>query len=84
MTTEEEFYDNIVDTLNQLEAKLPKGSHVVLTGLADGRILWDTLYDRFHPLGEHGKDVTYADIYEWLLCLDLSPCKGWVSARNKS
>lgn len=39
-------------------------------GLVDGRILWDTMHDREHPLG-----VTYAQFYRFLTCADKNPCQ---------
>ena len=59
MTTEEEFRKYTTKTLEQLDATLPEGSYVVHTGLADGRVLWDMMHDRLHPLGEYGKDITF-------------------------
>ena len=56
---------------------LPSGSHVIMTGLADGRVLWDFMSERIHPLGEYRSDVTYEDVYEYLNCLQISPCHGW-------
>jgi len=44
-TSPKEFRENILWYLNYLEGKLPKGSHVVITGLVDGRILWNTLFN---------------------------------------
>ena len=59
MTTEKEFRKYTTKTLEQLDATLPEGSYVVHTGLADGRVLWDMMHDRLHPLGEYGKDITF-------------------------
>jgi len=33
-------------TLQYLDETLPKGSTVLITGLADGRVLWDTMSER--------------------------------------
>lgn len=49
---------------------LPYGSTVILTGLADGGVLWDLLKGRMHPLGEYRNDVDYPAIYEYLNCLE--------------
>ncbi len=40
MTKPEEFKANILKLLNWLDTKLPKGSHVVILGLADGDLLY--------------------------------------------
>jgi acyloxyacyl hydrolase len=45
-----EYYLNNVCCL-QLDAHLPKGSHVVTIGLADGEMLWTIMHNRTHPLG---------------------------------
>jgi acyloxyacyl hydrolase len=50
-----------------------------MTGLADGRILWDTLSERQHLFGEYRQNANYQAFYTWLNCLEISPCIGWVS-----
>jgi len=37
-------------TLTYLDTVLPKGSHVWMYGLVDGRVLYDYLHDYKHPL----------------------------------
>ena len=32
-------------------------------GLADGRVLFETLHDRVHPIGALRNDVKYTDVY---------------------
>lgn len=51
MTTPEQFYAKVMQTLKYLNARLPDGSHVILYGLPDGTFLWDNLHHRYHPLG---------------------------------
>ncbi|XP_034985434.2 acyloxyacyl hydrolase [Zootoca vivipara] len=80
MTRPEQMRTNVMQALQYLNGLLPKGSHVLLTGLADGRFLWDNLHDRFHPLGQLNKDVTYEHFYSFLSCLQSAPCVGWMSA----
>mmetsp|Transcript_16051 Transcript_16051/g.13580 ORF Transcript_16051/g.13580 Transcript_16051/m.13580 type:complete len:160 (+) Transcript_16051:1012-1491(+) len=81
LTTPEKFRSNILEILAYLDTTLPAGSHVLTIGLADGRVLYDTLHDKLHPMG-----VPYPDVYEYLICLDASPCPGWLTtnatARN--
>ncbi|NXK98763.1 AOAH hydrolase, partial [Formicarius rufipectus] len=79
MTTPKEMLSNVVQALRYLDSRLPKGSHVILTGLVDGRFLWDNLHDRYHPLGQLNRDVTYSQIYSFLDCLQVSPCSGWLT-----
>ena len=55
---------------------------MVVTGLADGRVLYDTLKDRVHPLGEWRQNIKYPDLYTYLSCLQVSPCNGWLSTNE--
>jgi len=48
-------------------------------GLADGRVLYEAMHDRIHPLGSTRDDVTYEDLYNYLNCLEISPCWGWLN-----
>ncbi|KAF4801377.1 Acyloxyacyl hydrolase [Turdus rufiventris] len=79
MTTPKEMLSNVMQALRYLDSHLPNGSHVILTGLVDGRFLWDNLHDRYHPLGQLNKDVTYSQLYSFLDCLQVSPCSGWLT-----
>lgn len=74
MTTPEEFKANVLESLQYLDSILPNGSHVVFIGLADGRVLWNNLYNRTHPIG-----VTYEAVYNYLNCLQISPCWVWMN-----
>lgn len=76
-TKPDEFEADIRERLAELDAKLPVGSHVIVLGLATGTILWDSLHDRTHPLG-----VTYETFYNYLNCLDTSPCWGWMNSNE--
>ncbi|XP_006887687.1 PREDICTED: acyloxyacyl hydrolase [Elephantulus edwardii] len=82
MTTPEKLYSKVMQTLKYLDSRLPNGSHVIFYGLADGTFLWDHLNNRYHPLGQLNKDVTYAQYYTFLSCLQVSPCHGWMSANK--
>ncbi|KAF2078139.1 hypothetical protein CYY_000523 [Polysphondylium violaceum] len=73
-TTTEEFEKNILTILQYLDTQLPMGSHVVFVGLAQGGILWDSLWNRTHPIG-----TTYENVYNFLNCLQVSPCWGWMN-----
>ena len=70
MTTVQEFHDNVIGSLNYLDTVLPAGSHILFVGLVDGRILWNNLHDKPHPLNPN---ITYAEVYDWLLCLTANP-----------
>uniref|UniRef100_A0A8C9CV83 Acyloxyacyl hydrolase n=1 Tax=Phocoena sinus TaxID=42100 RepID=A0A8C9CV83_PHOSS len=82
MTTPEKLYSKVMQTLQYLDSHLPNGSHVILYGLPDGTFLWDNLHNRYHPLGQLNKDVTYAHLYSFLSCLQVSPCHGWMSSNK--
>jgi len=80
MTPPEKFYENVVSVLEFLDTKLPNGSHVSFMGLVDGRILYDSMAQRIHPIGQLNNDVTYSDFYDYLNCLEISPCFGWMNS----
>lgn len=82
MTTVAQMKDNLLDTLQWLDDKLPNGSHVMLGGLADGRILYESLHDRIHPIGKLRNDVRYRDVYDWFNCLLVTPCLGWMNTNE--
>lgn len=77
MTPPAEFKRNVLDHLAALDVKLPKGSAVLMVGLVDGRVLYDTMHDVQHPIGAKTKDV-----YEYLNCNDETPCKGWLNSNE--
>ena len=80
MTTVEEMQKNVLTALTYLDTILPKGSHVLTTGLANGSLLYDLLHDRIHPIGRVGPSVTYPQVYDYLSCLQISPCNGWMTS----
>nr|XP_003469991.2 acyloxyacyl hydrolase [Cavia porcellus] len=82
MTTPEQLYSSVTETLKHLDSHLPKGSYVVLHGLPDGTFLWDNLHDRYHPIGQLNKDVTYAQLFSFLNCLQINACHGWMSSNK--
>jgi len=47
MTTPEEYRKNMVVILDYLNSTLPAGSTVIISGLADGRVLWDIMSERY-------------------------------------
>ncbi|XP_069469364.1 acyloxyacyl hydrolase [Ambystoma mexicanum] len=82
MTTPAQMHSNVMEALEYLNAHLPNGSHVLLSGLVDGRFLWDHLHNRFYPLGQLNKDITYEQAYSFLSCLQINSCQGWMSANE--
>ena len=53
----------------ELDEKLPPGSAVLLVGLVDGRVLWDNLGSRQHPIG-----TSYSEVYTALECNEVIMC----------
>ncbi|CAF0927615.1 unnamed protein product [Didymodactylos carnosus] len=82
MTTVEQMRTNVLATLTYLDTVLPKGSHVLATGLANGSTLYELLHDRIHPFGRVGTPFTYKQIYSYLSCLQISPCAGWLTSND--
>lgn len=82
MTTPQEMHENVLETLHTLDKRLPSGSHVILIGLVDGRILFNSLHNRIHPIGKLRGDVTYEQLYDFLNCLQISPCFGWLNSNE--
>lgn len=77
MTKPADFKRDIIKLLDYLDTTTPAGSHLVILGLGDGKILYENLYADIHPLG-----ITYAEMYEFLNCLDISPCWGWLNSNE--
>ncbi|CAF1261864.1 unnamed protein product [Adineta steineri] len=82
MTTVQQMHKNVITTLTYLDTVLPKGSHVVTTGLGNGSMLYDLLHDRLHPFGRIGPPITYPQMYDYLSCLQISPCNGWLTSND--
>ncbi len=82
MTTPEEMRANVLTTLTYLDTVLPKGSHVLTTGLGNGSLLYDLLKDHLHPFGRVGVPLTYPQMYDYLSCLQISPCNGWLTSNQ--
>ena len=72
-----DFKVNVLKLLDYLDNKVPAGSHLIILGLGDGDLLYDNLHDSIHPLG-----VTYSDVYDFLNCLNISPCWGWLNSND--
>lgn len=49
--TPDQYHDNVLATVMDLDANVPAGTKMVLIGLVDGRILYDSMHDKIHPLG---------------------------------
>ncbi len=81
-TTPDEYHENMLQSILELDPRLPKGTKVVLIPLVDGRILFDTMHDLIHPIGQLHQDVTYKDFYDYLNCLEISPCAGWMNSNK--
>ena len=77
MTTVPEFRAAVLKGLSYLDTVLPAGSHVAFMPLVDGRVLWDHMHDRIHPIG-----VPYPAVYELLSCVGSNPCWGWLNSNE--
>jgi acyloxyacyl hydrolase len=72
-----DFKVNVLKLLDYLDSKVPAGSHLIILGLGDGDLLYENLHDSTHPL-----NVTYSDVYDFLNCLNISPCWGWLNSND--
>jgi len=64
MTTPKEFYANNLNILQQLDAKLPPGSHVVLVGLFHGDMIYESMYTQAYPyFSQPGNTFTYGNFW---------------------
>ena len=79
MTSVEIYHAAVKEAVLYADSILPPGSVIGLVGLADGRVLYEYMHDRIHPLGSTNQDVTYKDVYNFLNCLYISPCWGWMN-----
>ena len=73
----DEFYTDAVKQLQRLDAMLPKGSSVISLSLFNGELLYDTMHAQQHPLG-----TSYQGVYDWMNCLQVSPCYGWLNSNG--
>mmetsp|Transcript_7814 Transcript_7814/g.11591 ORF Transcript_7814/g.11591 Transcript_7814/m.11591 type:complete len:588 (+) Transcript_7814:41-1804(+) len=73
-TPREDFIKNVEETFSYLDTKLPQNSTVIAIGLAQGGFLYDIMSNLTHPLG-----VPYKNVYDFLTCLEMNPCSGWLS-----
>ena len=71
MTPDDVFRENIINILTHLNSKLPNGSHVLLTGLANGSAIYEIMNDRTYVLGKLKNDVKYKDLFKFLTCLQV-------------
>lgn len=73
---------NLLKTLDILDKQLPNGSHVLIVGMVDGRVLYNNMHSRIHPIGSLRRDVTYSKFYDFMNCLDISPCYGYLNTNE--
>lgn len=69
------FKKGLLDRLAYLDTVLPKGSHVIMLGLVNGSLLYDYLHNETHPIG-----MTFRAVYDYLNCLEINPCPGWLNS----
>lgn len=78
-TTPASMQESVTQTLQYLDSILPLGSKVTLMGLVDGRVLYNAMHNLIHPIGSTFNDVTYSQFYNYMNCLGISPCFGWMN-----
>jgi acyloxyacyl hydrolase len=77
MTTPDNFYNAAMESLNKLDTMLPANSYVVSLALFDGELLYDTMHAQQHPIG-----TKYSTLYDYLNCMTVSPCWGWLNSNG--
>jgi len=77
MTTPKDFEANVLASLAYLEQNLAPNSYVVFSSLVDGRILYDAMHDKIHPVG-----IPYPDLYDYMNCIEVNPCWGWLNTNE--
>jgi len=75
MTTPEQFYINVNNSLTYMESLFPPGSTVVLLGHIHGDLMWTSMFDQPHIIG-----TTYGALWDFLACLEETACHGWLNA----
>ncbi|GFR70107.1 acyloxyacyl hydrolase-like [Elysia marginata] len=40
------------------------------------------MHERIHPVSSYSGSVTYADFYDFMNCLQISPCRGWLNTNS--
>lgn len=78
-TSPQSMLQEVTQTMQYLDTILPSGSKVTLMGLVDGRVLYDAMHKLIHPIGSTFNDVTYSQFYDYMNCLRISPCFGWMN-----
>lgn len=76
-TPVDEFLKKAQAEFAYLDTVLAKGSHVIIMGIVDGRVLFNTLRNAMHPIG-----TPYTSFYDYLNCLHTSPCSGWMNSNE--
>lgn len=77
MTKPDDFYNAAMESLNKLDTMLPANSYVVSLALFDGELLYDTMHAKQHPIG-----TKYSTLYDYLNCMTVSPCWGWLNSNG--
>jgi len=79
VTTPSQARDGLLATMRLLDRKLPANSHVIVVAVADARVFFADIHEQIHPFGALNKDVTFANFYDWMDCIEISPCRGWLT-----
>lgn len=79
MTPPAVFREKILELWNYIDSVIPAGSHMIIWGVADGKILYNTLKNKLEPIG-----ITYPNFYDYLNCLGVSPCWGYMNTDSNT
>lgn len=69
-------YSTLLSNADLQNQTAPADSKVLIVGMADGDFLYQFLGNRTHPFGRWRNDLTYADVYEWWNCMQVSLLPG--------
>ncbi|CBH15497.1 GPI inositol deacylase precursor, putative [Trypanosoma brucei gambiense DAL972] len=77
-----DYYHSLSEAVKKADSFLPPGSHVLIVSLVDARAAIGSIVNRIHPIGTLNSDVTYGNLYDYLNCLQVSPCWGWLNSNE--
>lgn len=77
MTTADQFRVQILQILDQIDKIAPPGSHLVVLGVVNGSLIYESVKDRIHPSG-----VSYPQLYDYQNCIGATFCWGWLNTNQ--
>lgn len=70
---------NVFEIFKGLDECLLNGSYVIVIGLVDGCIFYDSFYNCIYFIGSLRNDVMYEYFYDFMNCLQVFFCFGWMN-----